>query len=202
MSGGRKHRRHVTPEEAKLWRAVTRQFVPFGSSRDVLEPEAGTDEAAPGSPEISSQILTPKSKSQVPTVKAPVSREAPLAEFDHRRARRLSSGRLPIDAKLDLHGLRQGEARGDLLRFLQRAQDSGFRHVKVITGKGATGRDDEATKPFSLFDPARRGVLREQVPRWLGEPDFRRLVVSFTVAGRGHGGGGALYVQLRKKAVR
>ena len=45
----------------------------------------------------------------------------------------------------------------------------------------------------------RRGVLREQVPRWLSSPDLRDLVVGFTEAGRTHGGSGALYVRLRRR---
>ena len=122
-----------------------------------------------------------------------------LADFDHKRARRLTSGRLPIEARLDLHGLRQDEARAELLRFLVEAQRNGSKHVKVITGKGAPNTDDAELRPFSLFEDGRRGVLREQVPRWLSEAAFRLLVVSFTVAGRGHGGGGALYVQVRKR---
>jgi len=124
-----------------------------------------------------------------------------LANFEHRRARRLSSGRLPIDAKLDLHGLRQDEAHGALLAFLRRAQSEHLRHVKIVTGKGVAA-DDAQVRPYSLFDENRRGVLREQVPRWLAEPAFRVLVVSFTVAGRGHGGSGALYIQIRKRTNR
>jgi DNA-nicking Smr family endonuclease len=198
MSGGRKHRRHITPDEAKLWRAVTKDFVPLEPDREIGDGEAAAD----GAPSLAA-IARVRKATPVPAVPLPPRPGTPpIAGFDPRRARRLSSGRLPIEAKLDLHGLRQEEARGELLGFLQRVQANGFRHVKVITGKGAPGTDDEDMRPFSLFDADRRGVLREQVPRWLSMPEFRALVVCFTVAGRGHGGGGALYIQVRKRPGR
>ncbi|MBI3275628.1 MAG: Smr/MutS family protein, partial [Methylocystis sp.] len=42
------------------------------------------------------------------------------------------------------------------------------------------------------------GVLRRLVPMWLQAPNLRDLVVGFGEANRGHGGEGALYVQIRR----
>jgi DNA-nicking Smr family endonuclease len=58
--------------------------------------------------------------------------------------------------------------------------------VLIITGKGKIGAESE------------RGVLRRQVPQWLGLPEFRSLVVGFEEAHIGHGGEGALYVRVRR----
>jgi len=41
-------------------------------------------------------------------------------------------------------------------------------------------------------------VLRQQVPHWLGLPEFRVLVIGFDAAGVRHGGEGALYVRVRR----
>ncbi len=197
MTGERKGRRPVTAEERKLWKAVAKQFVPLDHSK--LEPDLEED-ATPPVP----ASLRPAPKSQTPAKSvAPKKLVAPsktptMADFEDRRAKRLSAGRIAIDARLDLHGMRQDEAREALMRFLRSAQANGLRHVKVITGKGAPERDAEL-KPFSLFEENRRGVLRDQVPRWLQSPDARTLVVSFTEAARGHGGSGALYIHIRKK---
>jgi DNA-nicking Smr family endonuclease len=38
------------------------------------------------------------------------------------------------------------------------------------------------------------------VPLWLGLPEFRSLVIGFEGAAIGHGGEGALYVNLRKSS--
>lgn len=66
--------------------------------------------------------------------------------------------------------------------------------VLVITGKGAAaGRDD--------FTTPERGVLRRAVPEWLTSSSFRHLVSGFDEAGRRHGGGGAIYVRVRRKSA-
>ncbi len=105
-------------------------------------------------------------------------------------------GKTEIDARLDLHGLRQGEARHRLIGFLHSAQGRGYRTVLIITGKGSGATADPLA--HALGEP-QRGVLRRLVPQWLQEPDLRAIVVSFTTAGVRHGGEGALYVHLRRQ---
>jgi DNA-nicking Smr family endonuclease len=119
-----------------------------------------------------------------------VARAEPL---DRQTSRQLEKGRLEVEARLDLHGMRQRDAHAQLRRFLETAQARGLRHVLVITGKGA---DQAASKGF--YEEDERGVLRNAVPHWLAEPDFAPLVVSFSPAPPRLGGGGALYVRLRK----
>jgi DNA-nicking Smr family endonuclease len=122
-------------------------------------------------------------------------RQKPLAPFDQRRARRIATGRLAIDARLDLHGLHQSTARAELRAFIRDCYERDCRTVLVITGKGSTS---EADRPFELDGPD-RGVLRRNVPLWLSEPEMREMVVSFAAAHSRHGGEGALYVQLRRR---
>jgi DNA-nicking Smr family endonuclease len=90
----------------------------------------------------------------------------------------LRRGRLEPEARIDLHGFTQDSAYRALLNFLVRAQADGAKLVLVITGKG--------------------GVLRAQLPLWLGQPDLRPLVAGMKEAHARHGGGGAYYVLLRK----
>jgi DNA-nicking Smr family endonuclease len=104
-----------------------------------------------------------------------------------RERAQLSRGRKVIDARLDLHGMTQTRAHRALFGFLQRAHDGGMTFVLVITGKGRT-----------LGAQSEPGVLRRQVPLWLSLPEFRSLVVGFEEAHIGHGGGGALYVRIRR----
>lgn len=101
---------------------------------------------------------------------------------------KLAKGKLAIEAKVDLHGLTQSEAHGLLLAFLHRAYASGVRYVLVVTGKGSSSKGD--------------GVLRRVVPEWLATPAFRSVVSSHDGAARHHGGGGALYIRLRRQGVR
>ena len=63
----------------------------------------------------------------------------------------------------------------------------------VITGKGSL-RDEGR----SFYEDDVRGVLRQAVPRWLALSDLAPLIVSFSEAPQRLGGGGALYIRLRK----
>ena len=44
------------------------------------------------------------------------------------------------------------------------------------------------------------GILRNAAPRWLNEAPNRARILAFTAAQPRHGGGGALYVLLRRRA--
>lgn len=98
--------------------------------------------------------------------------------------RKIARGRLPLEARIDLHGMIQSEAHGFLLGFLIRAHERGLRHVLVITGKGGSIGSD--------------GALKRAVPMWFSLPEFRGLISSYEPAARNHGGEGALYVRLSK----
>lgn len=116
---------------------------------------------------------------RTPLAQAPVFAAMQAPQIGGHRAALLRRGRLEPEAKLDLHGYRREAAYRALQRFLMRAQGLGQRVVLVVTGKG--------------------GTLREMLPRWLGESEFRNLVVGMSAAHAKHGGDGAYYVALKKK---
>ena len=64
----------------------------------------------------------------------------------------------------------------------------------VVTGKG------RARAAGPLFPEREPGVLRRAVPNWLRSDTLRPIVLGFEEAGLPHGGLGALYVRLRKRA--
>jgi DNA-nicking Smr family endonuclease len=101
-----------------------------------------------------------------------------------------------IDARLDLHGMRQRDARTQLHAFLRAAQARALKTVLIITGKGDTTAERDHLA--GALGKPQRGVLRHSVPQWLEAPELRSVVLSYTSAGTRHGGDGALYVQLRK----
>lgn len=122
----------------------------------------------------------------------------PLQRFEKKRLRRIASGQMKIEARLDLHGSRQSEAHQKLRTFLQRAVSKGYSTVLVVTGKGGSpvNQANDFSDPFGR---EQRGVLRRMVPLWLEEPDLSAIVASFTTAAIQHGGEGALYIHLRRK---
>jgi len=193
----RERERDLTKEETQLWSKVTDSVAPLEQGRRQETPSAKDETRADhtkssqqaGAGQSASHDLKSKEFDREPVRDAPSNH----ASFDRRAARQLASGRREIEAVLDLHGLRQREAHRALMSFLASAQHRGYRYVKVITGKGRPRELDG-----SLEDDGERGVLKRVVPAWLGEPALRALVVSYTSAGRGHGGEGALYVQVRR----
>jgi len=114
-------------------------------------------------------------------------------DFSRHEMRQINSGRQPIEARLDLHGLYQEAAHMALRHFLRQCQDRDVRHVLVITGKGRTAAHSDL-----IYGEAEYGVLRRVVPLWLAEADLREIVSGFSQAPRRHGGAGALYVRLRR----
>jgi DNA-nicking Smr family endonuclease len=181
-------------DDEALWEKVVGTASPLKRGRNAVAPKpakipAPVAKAKPPQgprPTQPTPKLAPK-PSHVP-------RAAPL---DRQTSRQLDKGKIEVEARLDLHGLRQRDAHAQLRRFLKTAQARGLRHVLVITGKGT---DQTASKSF--YEEDERGVLRNAVPHWLAEPDFAALVVSFSQAPRRLGGEGALYVRLRKLGSR
>ena len=174
--------------DAELWARVARSAKPIAKAPDRCHRRAA-ETARQGAGE---RTCTAPAK---PAPK-PVAKPAPTARgetLDRQTARQLERGKLPVEARLDLHGMRQREAHAALRRFLKSAQGKGYRHVLVITGKGAAA---DTTRPF--YESEERGVLRQAVPHWLAAPDLAHVVLSYSEAPRRFGGEGALYVRLRK----
>jgi DNA-nicking Smr family endonuclease len=81
--------------------------------------------------------------------------------------------------------LNLAEARFDLESFLFDSARRGRRCVRVIHGRG---RHSHKHYP----------VLKENIQRWLASRRLSRHVIAYTSARRCDGGGGAVYVLLRK----
>ena len=179
-----RRKRPLNEEERALWESVARQVKPL---RKKLRP--AIQQPAEPSPE-KAKAHTKAPPRPIPSLavpKPPKPAVPPLVTLGRRERSRLSRGKSEIDARLDLHGLTLVRDHRALLDFLQRAHNDGMTFVLVITGKGKVGASD-----------AERGVLRRQVPQWLGLPEFRALVVGYEQAHIGHGGEGALYVRIRR----
>jgi DNA-nicking Smr family endonuclease len=196
-------KRLLTAEEAELWTFAMREAKALRRKERARDAAAAEDHthanSAVNSIGTGVQRPTPSNGRRLPPQPKLPSAAAhksppPLARFDERQRRRLARAAEPIDARLDLHGMRQREAHSVLRRFLLACAARGDRHVLVITGKG-TRAELENGRDYLAED---RGVLRRLVPQWLGEAELRGLVVSYTEASTRHGGGGALYLRLRK----
>jgi DNA-nicking Smr family endonuclease len=195
---GRGRKRFLSEEEIELWARVTRNDEPLARPQPVCltdtRPKEADTFAVAVAPNGAEKTVAAK-PAVVAARSLPAAVPPPHAPFDPRIGKKIARGRHSIDARLDLHGLRQQDAYVVLRRFLARCQADGLRHVLVITGKG--GKPDEAA-PRDFWQTDERGILRRLVPQWLAEPSFRLHVVSFTESAMKHGGSGALYVTIRK----
>lgn len=177
-------------DDAALWEKVAGTASPLKRGRDAVAPTPAKI-AAPVAKVKPAQVPRPIQPAPKRTPKPAYGPHA--APLDRQTSRQLDKGRLEVEARLDLHGLRQRDAHAQLRRFLKTAQAQGLKHVLVITGKGT---DQTASRSF--YEEDERGVLRQAVPHWLSGPEFATLVVSYSQAPRRLGGGGALYVRLRR----
>lgn len=172
----RPHENKLREDDRVLWNLVARSAKPLKGRTAVDIPDVALD-AKP----------TPSQPAQ-PAANAVGAAKPKPQHVTHRlddpTLDKLSKGRLPIEGRVDLHGMTQDEAYSLLFSFLHRAHAGGIRYVLVITGKGSSSGGD--------------GVLRRAVPAWLSTPAFRPLVSSHDHAARNHGGSGALYIRLRR----
>jgi DNA-nicking Smr family endonuclease len=162
-------------EDDELWQAVARTVTPYARRA-----------AAPKNPKKQPAAAPPLSPARPSSAKRPPpSRPAapPQKGFDAATRRKLERGQLPVEGRLDLHGMTQAEAFAALVRFIDTAARAGRRNLLVITGKGLK---------------AGGGVLRRLLPQWAEEFPLREKILALSPARPRDGGEGAFYVRLRK----
>lgn len=191
----------LTPEDRRIWGRITGSVVAPRSRKPArVTPGAEAPaHVAPASlehprplPKASPQRSLPTAPSTVRQADARPSTARPTAsrvrsapeDLEPRRKQRLSRERDPIEARIDLHGFGRFEAEDQLQAFLTSCQARGMRAVLVITGQGRLGG----------------GVIRASFGEWMQSPGLRGVVSGFTVAHQRHGGAGAFYVTLKRKA--
>lgn len=115
------------------------------------------------------------------------------AQIDARTATRLKRGQIPIEARIDLHGMFQKDAKDALTRFLLGAHAQGIRCVLVVTGKGKLILDGQRA------DENTPGKIKRSFKGWLKEEPLASIVLKAQVSQIKDGGEGAYYVLLRRK---
>lgn len=174
--------RSLSPEEMALWATVAATIRPL--SRDQADAPQLDVPAQPAArvrsmgriPPPAQPGLTPK---RIETLQA--------ATLDGGWDRRLRSGGVMPDRTLDLHGHSLDRAWEAIDRSLERAIESGERVLLLITGHERKGDP-----------PLERGRIRAAVHDWLAVSRHAPRIAAVRGAHRRHGGGGSLYIILRK----
>jgi DNA-nicking Smr family endonuclease len=173
--------RSLSPDEQQLWGRVTASIRPL--SRDRIDSEPTETEAR------NEQPVRPVVARIRPPDKRP-SRPAPKigSTLDASWDRRLRSGAVEPDRVLDLHGLTLDSAWDAIDRGLEQAIARGERIVVLITGHHRPGDP-----------PVQRGKIRAAVHDWLAASRHAGSIAAVRGAHRRHGGGGSLYLVLRRR---
>jgi DNA-nicking Smr family endonuclease len=172
--------RSLTPDEKALWARAAATIRPL--SRDTHNPQV---------PETVVRKARPVALRSRPAEvqRQPIS--APGTTLDGSWDRRLSSGAVTPDRVVDLHGMSLDGAWQAIDRALEQAIARGERVLLLITGHQRSGEP-----------PIRRGAIRAAVHDWLHASRHAGDIASVRAAHRRHGGGGSLYIVLRRKGAQ
>lgn len=206
MSKSKNNGRSLTSGERELWDKVKKTTTPlenksvlFTSLLGVTGDNSAINPLVQTGPDLQAKLeqkfgKTPRGKPRIVKPYSPTPSNAPTYtisggsaqnhQLDQKTVRKISRGRVGIDGRVDLHGMTQLQAHGRLFNTIENAWTNNKRILLVITGKGIAGE----------------GILRQSVPRWLNEPEFRMMVSGISEASPAHGGSGALYVRIRQQA--
>ena len=105
--------------------------------------------------------------------------------------KKLGSGRVEPDRVLDLHGMNLDSAWAAIDRGLEAAIARGDRVLLLITGHHRPGDP-----------PVQRGRIRAAVHDWLAASRHASNIAAVRGAHRRHGGGGSLYLILKRQQRR
>jgi DNA-nicking Smr family endonuclease len=176
--------RSLSPEEAELWARVTASIRPLSRQR-------AADEPPKIPPEPAAPVLATKAHVRPGMAARP--KPVPMSDqtLDGSWDRKLAIGTVAPDRVLDLHGMNLDTAWTAIDRALEQAIARGDRVLLLITGHHRPGEP-----------PVQRGRIRAAVHDWLAASRHAGDIAAVRGAHRRHGGGGSLYLILRRKLAR
>jgi DNA-nicking Smr family endonuclease len=164
--------------EQQLWETATKGITPI-TARTVakITPQpTGKRERPKG--DTTGRIILETLK----PITTPKPRDPSSYQLDNTLNRKLVQGDLPIDGKIDLHGLTLHQAHARFMAFFHQKQKAGARLLLIVTGKGPSGE----------------GVIRKNLPLWCDDHTTSPHILKTTAAAAHHGGSGATYILLRR----
>jgi DNA-nicking Smr family endonuclease len=171
--------RSLSPDEAELWSRVAATIKPL--SRERIARQA-VERLGPVN-------AVPKPVRPVAIPPAARVRQVPIAEktLDGSWDKKLRSGSVQVDSVLDLHGMNLDAAWMAIDRALEQSIAAGERVMLLVTGHHRPGEP-----------PVQRGRIRAAVHDWLAASRHASAIAAVRGAHRRHGGGGSLYIILKR----
>jgi DNA-nicking Smr family endonuclease len=163
---------------------VTATIRPLSREKQAAAPAV---EVAKGCEAAQPRPEAPKPPRSKPAPQAQPQRPRPGTTLDGTWDRRLLSGSIKPDRVVDLHGHDLDRAWRAIDTALERAIASGERVILLVTGHHRPGEP-----------PVQRGKIRAAVHDWLAASRHAPRIAAVRGAHRRHGGGGSLYIVLRR----
>jgi DNA-nicking Smr family endonuclease len=172
--------RSLSADEAELWARVAATIRPL--SREKIKPSPAVTNEPPRRPP--SPLVVPSKPTEIRRAKP-----TPIGErtLDGSWDKKLGTGRIEPDRRLDLHGMNLDTAWAAIDRGLEQAIARGDRVLLMITGHHRPGEP-----------PVQRGKIRAAVHDWLAASRHAPSIAAVRCAHRRHGGGGSLYIILKR----
>ena len=182
--------RNPDSSEITLWQKMTQGIKALHKqAQSMPEPMSGKAE---------SNARRDKTTSAMDIQMSSVTHSTPLQGangLDKRTKEKLIKGKMPIEGRIDLHGMTQNQAQHHLISFIQQSYHAQKRCVLVVTGKGSRHKEDTGI----VSERSERGVLRARLTEWLYNTPLSHIVLSHSHATPRDGGSGAFYIYLKNR---
>jgi DNA-nicking Smr family endonuclease len=172
--------RPLSPEEAALWAKVASTIRPLLRDRKDEKKVELQSEGKRTEPLVAVRPPAPSARSREPL--------GPGQTLDRTWDRRLRSGTVEPERVVDFHGMTLDRAWRAIDRALEDGIARGDRVLLLITGHQRSGEP-----------PVRRGAIRAAIHDWLAASRHATEIAAVRGAHRRHGGGGSLYIVLRRR---
>lgn len=190
--------RGLSQAEAALWARLAETVTPLPGKK---LPPAQTEPAPPGKSADPAHHPHPAKPQPHPGLPAKGAHKVPMppphrapvgGSLDSHWERRFKSGRIDPDLTLDLHDHSLDAAYARIMAGLDQARSMGARVVLVIAGR---------ERPVDPADrQTKRGAIRAKLLDWLAASHHADSIAAVRRAHRSHGGEGALYLVLKRRA--
>lgn len=180
--------RALDPEEQALWAKVTATIRPLSREPVALTPPNLAVSTASRQIPPAPLVRVAKGAPPRPRPASAPPPPRPGTTLDGSWDKRLTKGAVEPDRILDLHGHNLDTAWSAIDLGLERAIAAGDRVLLLITGHARSGEP-----------PVQRGRIRAAVHDWLAHSRHARDIAAVRGAHPRHGGGGSLYLILRRR---
>lgn len=174
--------RLLKPEDTELWSLATQDVKRLHRKDDKHHAKRSSPPKEHQPKPIKSE---PIGRIYLETLKPPIT---PITshppQLDSSLQKRFSQGDVPIDGRIDLHGLNLEQAYQRFMKFIAHHIEQKSRCLLVITGKGNARTGS--------------GIIRKHLPDWCHNPQIKPYILQMTAAQPKHGGDGASYILLKR----